>query len=209
MAAVIWDYYDSGSEAGDNVAAGLGPVLDVMHHYLTSTSQDLGVSGIDFADWLNGATCSYPAHASGLASLASARDFPWSTGSAECLKPHLYESVRIVEEDGELYAEVLALEVGTPEWASHGELGEFGLSGEPTSLMVTEAPARGSVPQAVRCDGRCALGPADPDRAILIAPTVPHTVGASWIGADALEALLGDGVVIETDAGAVREYIVE
>lgn len=188
-AAIIWDVWDgpNDDEPWDTIALGDRTIELLFDYFHEGMPVDVGVRGIEISDFINAVACELDGPVE-LQPVVDDREFPFEVAE---------------ESDCSMKAEPSA-------WTLREEHG---------ALVAVGAIANTAVDAIVRRDGQerrlvieCAapgcvildeVGPAD--TVVAVAYSSGERSASSWLGAEALEQLLG-GRLVQGPNGAVRVY---
>ena len=197
VSAILWDFYDpiSEEEPFDQIDGGSARSMELLLQYLPDC-RNVGILGVDLADWINGASCYYSELVQPLITLAEQREFPWTDNDMACEKQN--HSLTITEQNG-----ILLLEGFSPE-QTQNMLGFLPL---PTFVQIRTRFFSNSTffSETISCEigSSCFIAQADPSLHIVISSPDSERVGASWIGAEAAEQYVG-GILSED--GLLRSF---
>ena len=102
---ILWDLYDdsAGLEAHHSISLGAQEMMMVLLETLGDGRSDIGVAGVDLADFINQVECRNDAQRPAVAALCSERNFPWvSDEHMECSKARQGLALRMRPLDGQL-----------------------------------------------------------------------------------------------------------
>lgn len=197
VAAILWDAMDPThqDEPFDQLEMGEVGVFEVVVDYITLGERpDMGVGGVDLADWLNGFGCLFPESADGIAQLCEEdRDFPWTPDDLDCPaeKPNLASPLRLVQREGRLWIETEHAHIGGDDLML---VSDMGYGWQQWEIACPVFP----------CDTGIA---SDTNGVFVVSPTrgqQPFRAG-SWTGPAATNRLLG-GRLVTGPNGMIREY---